>query len=77
MNYSADALSDFPSDFEIDIGSDVEIDSLLENSYESDIAPPKRQICKTCLPLDGRWLLYYSLLHQKQLLKCISSYLKV
>ena len=45
--FYADALSECPSDFEI-YRSDVEIDSLSEDSYESDTGPPKRQICKIC-----------------------------
>ena len=43
----ADALSDCPSDFEIN-SSDSENDNLSEDGYESDIKPPKEQIYKTC-----------------------------
>ncbi|XP_072760300.1 uncharacterized protein [Anoplolepis gracilipes] len=38
----ADVLYDCPSDFEINC-SDLENDTLSEDSYESDIRPPKRQ----------------------------------
>ena len=48
MNYMQTDLSDCPSDFEIYF-SDMEIDSLSKGSYESDIKPPKRQICQICL----------------------------
>ena len=50
MKLYANASSDCPTNFEIH-RSDVEIDSLSEDSYESDIRHPKLQIYKTCTPL--------------------------